>query len=79
MEKREKYTSDIRPAWAIEVDKELAVKRITKKQLSADLGLGYRHVVNITTGVTVERSNRVRDLICGHLGIEVDGRVNHVS
>ena len=72
LRKREKFTSDLRPLWAVEVDKVLAERRITKKQLATDLGLSYSYVINIMTGVTVERTNKVRDAVCAYLGINLD-------
>jgi transcriptional regulator with XRE-family HTH domain len=79
LEKREKFMSDLRPAWAVEVDKVLAEKRITKKQLANDLNVSYGHLTNIMTGVTNQPSNSLRDSVYAYLGIKIDGEegLNH--
>ena len=72
MERRRKIVSDLRPTWAIEADKTLIERRITKTEMADDLGFNCSYLRNVMAGVAVQRSNAIRDAVCEYLGITID-------
>jgi hypothetical protein len=63
---------DIRPKWAIKIEHALVDANMTKRQIASKLGLGYPYIVNILSGCSVQRSNKMRDALCEYFSIDID-------
>jgi hypothetical protein len=63
--------TDYRKLWAIEVEKRLIERDMTKRKLAAEINENYTRIVNVMRGSERMPSDmRIRDKILDYFGLE---------
>ena len=58
-----------RPPWAVEVDKVIAERGITKKSIAGVIGVNYSYLVNVLCGNTPDATGNIQRKLYQFLGI----------